>query len=92
MFSGSAPAPTGAAYSAPRPPSCIDLRYVCNVPAGAETSCGMSGIAMADHDLFFHHRDSKEMSFYYFRDTKLCKTQKKQNVNSIYIVGIMFVR
>ena len=84
MFSGSAPAPTGAAYSAPRPPNCIDLRYVCNVPAGAETSCGMSGIAMAEHDLFFHHRDSKEMSFYYFRDTKLQNTKKTTREFHLY--------
>ena len=35
---------------------------------------------------------TKETSFYYFCDKKLCAKHKKTHVNSIYIVGIMFVR
>ena len=49
-------------------------------------------MAIAKCDLFFHHRDAKEISFYYFRNIKLCAKQEKIQVNSIYIVGIMFVR
>ena len=48
--------------------------------------------AIAKYDLFFHYRDGKEISFYYFRDTKLCAKHEKTHVNSIYIVRIMFVR
>ena len=40
----------------------------------------------------FHYCDAKEISFYYFCDTKLCTKHEKTHVNSIYIVGIMFVR
>ena len=36
-------------------------------------------------------RDAKEISFYYFRNTKFSAKQEKTHVNSIYIVGIMFV-
>ena len=45
-------------------------------------------ITIAKFDLFFHHHDDKEITFYYFRDTK----HKTKYVNSIYIVGFMFVR
>ena len=48
-------------------------------------------ITMAKCDLFFHCCDSKEISCYYFRDTKLCAKHRK-HVNFIDIVGIMFVR
>ena len=51
----------------------------------------LSVIAIAKCNLFFHYCDSKEISFYYFRDTKLVQDTKK-HVNSIYIVGIMFFR
>ena len=34
-------------------------------------------IAIAKCDLFFHYRDSKEISFYYFRDNKVCAKHKK---------------
>ena len=40
----------------------------------------------------FHYREAKKISFYYFGDTKLCAKHKKTHMNSIYIVGIMFVR
>ena len=40
----------------------------------------------------FRYRDAKEISFCYFRNTKLCGKQEKTQVNSIYIAGIMFVR
>ena len=35
----------------------------------------------------FHYRNAKEISFYYFRNTKLCTKQEKTHVNSIYIAG-----
>ena len=40
----------------------------------------------------FRYRDAKEISFYYFRNIKLCAKQEKTQVNSIYIAGIMFLR
>ena len=49
-------------------------------------------IVIAKYDVFFHYRDAKEISFYYFHNTKLCAKHEKTLVNSIYIVGIMFVR
>ena len=49
-------------------------------------------IAVVKCDLFFHYRDSKELLFYYFRDTKLGAKHKKKHVNFIYIVENMFVR
>ena len=52
----------------------------------------MKPIAIAKRNLFFHYRDAKEILFYYFRDTKLCAKHEKTQVNSIFIVGIMFVR
>ena len=52
----------------------------------------MKSIAIAKRNLFFHYRDAKEILFYYFRDTKVCAKHEKTQVNSIFIVGIMFVR
>ena len=49
-------------------------------------------IAIVKCDLIFHYRDAKEISFYNFRDKKLCAKHEKTHVNSIYVVGIMFVR
>ena len=57
-------------------------------------------IATAKCDLFFHCHDTKEITFYYFRDQNFVKTKKKQkqtnnkrkHVNFIYVVEIMFVR
>ena len=52
-------------------------------------------IAIAKCDLFFHCRDTKEITFYYFRDQKFVKNKKKKktkHVNFIYVVEIMFVR
>ena len=34
-------------------------------------------IVIAKCNLFFHYCDSKEILFYYFRDTKLCAKYKK---------------
>ena len=34
-------------------------------------------IATAKCDLFFHYYDAKEISFCYFRDTKLCAKHEK---------------
>ena len=48
-------------------------------------------IGIAKCNLFFQYRDSKEILFYYFRNTKLCAKHKK-HMNSIYIVGIVFVK
>ena len=33
-------------------------------------------------NLFFHYRDAKEISFFYFRDTRLCANHEKTHVNS----------
>ena len=41
---------------------------------------------------FYIYRDAKEISFYYFRDTKLWVKHGKTHVNSIYTAGIMLVR
>ena len=49
-------------------------------------------IEIAKCDLFFHYCNAKEISFYYFRDTKLCAKYGKTQVHSIYIVGFMFER
>ena len=49
-------------------------------------------IAIAKWDLFFHYRDVKEISFYYFCNTKCCAKHEKTQENSIYIGGIMSVR
>ena len=50
-------------------------------------------IATEKYDLSFHYRDAKEISFYYFRDTKLSAKHEKTHVNSIYIVekGMVFI-
>ena len=53
-------------------------------------------IAIAKCDLFFHCRDTKKITFYYFLDQKFVKNKKNKNkqkhVNFIYVVEIMFVR
>lgn len=49
-------------------------------------------IAIAKCDLFSHYRDAKVISFYYFRDTKLCAKHEKMYVDFMYVVGIMFLR
>ena len=49
-------------------------------------------IGIAKCDLFFRYHHAKEMSFYYFLDTKLCTKHEKTHVNSIHIIGIIFVR
>ena len=49
-------------------------------------------IAITKCDLFCHYRNPKEISFHYFRNTELCVKHEKTQVNSIYIVGIMFLR
>ena len=49
-------------------------------------------IAITKCNLFFHYCDSKEISFDYFRDTKLRTKHIKAQVTSNYIVGIMFER
>ena len=56
--------------------------------------CGrvqITRIVTAKCDLFLHYREAKEISFYYFVDTKLCAKEEKTQMNSIYVVG-MFVR
>ena len=42
-------------------------------------------------DLFFHNHNAKEISFCHFHYTKL-SGKHETHVNSIYIVGIMFIR
>ena len=49
-------------------------------------------IGIAICDLIFHYRDAKQISFYFFRDTALFVKREKTHENSIYIVGMMFVR
>ena len=49
-------------------------------------------ITIVKCDLFFHYLDANAVSFYCFYDTKPFGKHKKAHVNSIYIVGIMFVR
>ena len=49
-------------------------------------------ITIVNCDLFFHYCNAKEISFYYFCDTKICAKHTKKGVNFIYIVGIKFVR
>ena len=49
-------------------------------------------IGIAICDLIFHYRDAKQISFYFFRDTTLYAKHEKTHENSIYIVGMMFVR
>ena len=49
-------------------------------------------IAVGEGNLFFHYRDAKEISIYYFHNPKLCAKHEKAHVNSIYIVDIMIVR
>ena len=44
------------------------------------------------YNLLFHYCNATEISFYYFCDTKLSAKYKHAHANSIYIVGIMFVR
>ena len=41
-------------------------------------------IAIAKCDLFFHYRDAKETSFYYFRDTKICAKHEKTHEFHLY--------
>ena len=41
-------------------------------------------IAIAKCDLFFHYRNAKEISFYYFRDTKLCAKHEKTSEFHLY--------
>ena len=41
-------------------------------------------IAVVKCDLFFHYRDSKELLFYYFRDTKLGAKHKKTREFHLY--------
>ena len=44
-------------------------------------------IAFAKYDLFFHYRDAKEISFYYFCDTKLFA---KQECVSLFFIPKLF--
>ena len=55
-------------------------------------SVRMKRIAIAICDLFFHYCEIKEISFCYSCDTKPCAKQEKIHVNSIFIIGIMFLR
>ena len=50
------------------------------------------GLNEAYHNwkIFFHHHDVKRISFYDFCNNH--ENTKKTHVNSIYVVGIMFVR
>ena len=46
---------------------------------------------ISKYNLLFYYCDAKEISFYYLHYTKFVQNMKKQ-VNSTYIVGIIFVR
>ena len=50
-----------------------------------------SNKAYCDREMQFYFSNAKEVSLYYFCDTKLCAKHEK-HVNSIYIVGIMFLK
>ena len=49
-------------------------------------------IAIPKCNLIFHCCNAKEISFYYFCNTKLCVWHKKTHVNSIYTVVITFLK
>ena len=70
------------------------INYICKKQLQAETTnkkirVRIKRIAIAKCVLFFHYCDSKEIFFFFFRDTKLVLQTKKTHVNSIYIVGII---
>ena len=62
----------------------VALRTTTNV-----TRTGFE-LSVSQCDLFLHYRDSKEISFYYFRVTKL--RAKHEKTCEFHFVGIMFVR
>ena len=70
--------------------------YCCSVlflvPTWTTFWVRIKHIAITKCDIFFYYSDTIEILFYCFYDTKLCAKLEKTEVNSFYIVEIMFVR
>ena len=71
-------------------PYCSSVLFL--VPTWTTFWVQIKHIAITKCDIFFYYSDTIEILFYSFHDTKLCAKLEKTEVNSFYIVEIMFVR